>query len=215
LSIDDIADKIEEEYDDIRCVFSPPALMILDIFIDTSNIKLEDRQLLFITPENTIEVYLEECVKPMIEKLTLCGIPGIRYIYFSYINRPLSTNPDAKEWYVETEGSNFPELLSNDLIDYTRLLSNNVWDIYTSLGIEASRQFLIGEFIGIMEGINECHVKLLVDRMTFMGTISSISRYTLRKDEAGALKKYRLASVQQSLIQRNRLYTISKLEAAS
>lgn len=196
LTVEDIADKIEDEYDDIRCVFSPPSLMIIDIFVDTTNIKLNEKQLMFITPENSIDVYLDECVQPTIEKLVLCGVPGIKYVYFSYISKP--GTEDTKEWYIETDGSNFRALLSHDLIDYTRLMSNNVWDVYDTLGIEASRQFLIDEFLGIMEGINVCHVKLLVDRMTFMGTISSISRYTLRKDESGALKK---SSFEESVLQ--------------
>ena len=47
-----------------------------------------------------------------------------------------------------------------------------------------------------MEGINLCHVKLLVEKMTFTGNISSISRYTLRKDECGPLSK---ASFEESV----------------
>ena len=43
--------------------------------------------------------------------------------------------------------------------------------------------------MNIMEGINFSHSKLLVDRMTFNGTISSISRYTMRSDECGPLGK--------------------------
>ena len=69
------------------------------------------------------------------------------------------------------------------------LLSNNVWDIYLNLGIEAAREFLINEFISIMVNINPSHVILVVDKMTYRGTISSISRYTLRTDEAGVYSK--------------------------
>ena len=47
-----------------------------------------------------------------------------------------------------------------------------------------------------MEGINECHAMLLVDRMTHGGTIASISRYTLKKDECGPFGK---ASFEESL----------------
>ena len=47
-----------------------------------------------------------------------------------------------------------------------------------------------------MDGINVAHVMLLVDKMTFTGTISSISRYTLRNDECGPLAK---ASFEETL----------------
>ena len=47
-----------------------------------------------------------------------------------------------------------------------------------------------------MEGINECHAMLLVDRMTHGGSIASITRYTLKKDECGPFGK---ASFEESL----------------
>ena len=81
-------------------------------------------------------------------------------------------------------------------VDYTRTISNNVWDIYETLGIEAAREFLIEEFMSIMEGINICHAQLLVDRMTHGGGISSITRYTLKKDESGPMGK---ASFEESM----------------
>ena len=45
------------------------------------------------------------------------------------------------------------------------------------------------EFMNIMEGINVCHAVLLVERMTFAGSISSITRYTMKKDENGPFGK--------------------------
>lgn len=180
LTLDDIATKLEDEYDEIKCVFSPPSLYRLDIFIDVSNIKLSEKQLLFITNDNREEIFLDECARPALENMVICGIPGITSMYFTL---------DKNEWYVETDGCNYKKLLGLDLIDATRLQCNNVWDIYDNLGIEAARQFLIDEFMEIMEGINVCHVKLLVDKMTYSGGISSITRYTLRKDESGPISR--------------------------
>jgi len=182
IEIKEISDKIESVYDDLYCVFSPQDIGQLDIFIDISRIKFTEKQLLFITEENANEIYIEECVQPILEKLILFGVQGIENIYFSKDDK-------TDEWYVETDGSNFRKLLGHPIIDYTRLLSNNMWDIYENLGIEATREFLVNEFESIMEGINLCHVKLLVERMTFSGNINSISRYTLRKDDAGVLSK--------------------------
>lgn len=188
LTIEEIANKIEEEYDDLKCVFSPPSIGQLDIFVDVTNIKFNEKQLLFVNEENAHEIYLDECVQPILEKMIICGIPGILNIYF--------TKTDKDEWYVETDGSNFRKILGHSIVDETRLRSNNVWDIYETLGVEAARQFLIDEFLEIMEGINNCHVKLLVDKMTYAGTISSITRYTLRKDESGPMSK---ASFEESM----------------
>lgn len=180
INIFNIAKIIEDKYDDLFCVFSPVNNEQLDIFIDVANIMFSEEKLLFINPENMVEVYIEECVLPILNKMILFGIPGITNIYYTQEN---------DEWYVETEGTNFRKLLGHPIIDNYRITSNNVWDIFETLGIEAAREFLINEFLSIMEGINDCHVKLLVEKMTYNGTINSISRYTLRKDESGPMSR--------------------------
>jgi len=192
IRLEDVVRKIESEFADLFCVSSPYSLYQVDIFVDMSKIKFTDKQLLFITEDNAEEIYLDECVLPMLENLVLFGIPGIQNIYFLLENK----GEKNEEWMLETDGSNFKALLGHPLVDMTRLHSNNVWDIYENLGIEAARLFLIAEFESIMEGINMCHIKLLVEKMTFTGTISSISRYTLRKDESGPLSK---ASFEESV----------------
>ena len=192
IRLHDIVKKIESEFCDLFCVASPYSVSQVDIFVDMSKIKFTEKQLLFITESNAEEVYLEECVLPLLEKLILFGIPGIQNIYFLLENKGEAN----EEWMLETDGSNFKALLGHPMVDMTRLHSNNVWDIYENLGIEAARLFLISEFESIMEGINTCHIKLLVEKMTFTGTISSISRYTLRKDESGPLSK---ASFEESV----------------
>jgi DNA-directed RNA polymerase beta' subunit len=180
INIYDIAKIIEDTYDDLSCVFSSEDEGILDIFIDVSNINFPKEKLLFINFDNAHEIYIEEVVYPILEKLVIFGIPGISNIYYTNEN---------DEWFVETDGTNFIKLLGHPIVDMTRLQSNNVWDIYENLGIEAAREYLIEEFISIMTGINPCHARLLVDKMTFAGTIASISRYTLRKDECGPFAK--------------------------
>ena len=186
LSLQQLSHFIEEEYDDLF-VFSPPEQAQIDIFVDTEQVTLPDDRAAFIEEENAINIYLEECVLTTLENLYVCGIPAILEVFY--------TKKD-NEWFAETNGinskkiskqySSFKKLLSLPNIDYTKTISNNVWDIYEILDIEAARQFLIEEFTEVMgTGINICHTSLLVDRMTHTGTIASITRYTLKNDEAG------------------------------
>jgi hypothetical protein len=111
-------------------------------------------------------------------KIVICGIPGIENIYF---------NDDPNNF--ETNGSNFKKLLGLSFVDDTRTISNNVWDIYHTLGVEAARQFLIEEFMQLCAGINRCHIQLLAEKMTHNGSISSISRYTMRNEDCGPMGK--------------------------
>jgi len=214
LTMQEIADVIRREYADAFCMFSPDCFGQIDVYFDTRNISLPEEKLVFVTPENTREIYLEEVVQPILENVSLCGISGIINMFFLQ---------DGKEWIVETENSRektvdfikfktknkssgkektidstrrFKKVLSHPDVDMTRTISNNVWDIYYTLGVEAARQYMIDEFSKIMDGINLCHVMLLVDKMTFAGTISSISRYTMRREESGPFGK---ASFEETL----------------
>ena len=164
--------KIEDEYDDIKCVFSPDSLGLLDIYFK--------------------DPHIEEILIPALYQIKISeGISGISSIF-----------PEKKggEWIIETDGSNLPMLLSHDLVDSTKTISNNMWEIYNTLGIEAARNFLVEEFAAVVSSdgtyVNDSHIKLLVDIMTFGGSITSISRYGLKKENCGPLAK---ASFEESL----------------
>ena len=178
LDMEMIKDIVSQEYSDMVCVFSPDNIGKMDVFVDTSNIDLPENRLCFIDSENAREIYLEEVVQPILYKIIICGVPGIENIYFN-------DNPNS----FETEGSNYKKLLGLSFVDDTRTFSNNVWDIYETLGVEATRQFLIDEFMQVCAGINRCHIQLLVEKMTYNGAISSISRYTMRNEECGPMGK--------------------------
>jgi DNA-directed RNA polymerase beta' subunit len=75
-------------------------------------------------------------------------------------------------------------------------MTNHIWDIYKTLGVEAARQYILEELIAIMPSISPYHSKFLVDYMTKTGTITSISRYTMRSEGSGALSK---ASFEETL----------------
>ena len=134
---------------------------------------------------------MEECLKPVIQDLYICGIPGIDEKFFV---------KEQNEWVIETtarcDENTFKNVMKLPYVDTVKTITNNIWEIYETLGIEATRNFLIEELDSIMGDINKCHVMLLADRMTFNGTISSISRYTLKSDEGGPLGK---ASFEESL----------------
>ena len=75
-----------------------------------------------------------------------------------------------------------------------------MWEIYTIFGIEASRQFLIEEYMDVVSSdgsfVNSSNVELLVDVMVYTGTIISISRYGQKKVGCGPMAK---ASFEESL----------------
>lgn len=193
--ISKIKDKIEFMYSDVCVVISPMNIGQLDIFIDTSEIKLSNPELIpsFLQKKNPIEIYLEEIVKVKLLEIEIVGIKNIKNYHYQLVDN---------NWLIQTEGSNFLEILSLNYIDHSTITSNNMWDIYYTMGIEATRDFLIEEFKNVVSSdgtfINPSHIILLVDIMTFQGTINSISRYGMKKEQMGVLSR---ASFEESLDQ--------------
>lgn len=178
ICLSSMVDKINSTFEDIFVVSSSINECILDIFIlDKDSITLPQKQISYVNEDNKYDVFLEEIVLKKFEKFAISGIPKIND-FMIYTGTP------GKEWGVSTEGSNMKGIMECDLFDPNTIVSNNMWEIYHTLGIEAAREFLINEFINVISSdgtfINKCHVYLLVDFMTFKGDISSISRYSLR-----------------------------------
>ena len=183
----EIAKCIESNYTDLVCVFSPPHIGEIHVYIDTTNITMPEETLHYVTQENMIEVYIEDVVIPNIEKVYISGITGIGNAFFVQ---------GKEDWHLETEGGNFCELLAHKDIDFANTMTNHIWDIYNTLGVEAARQYIFEELVAIMPSISPHHSKFLVDYMTKTGTITSISRYTMRSEGSGALSK---ASFEETL----------------
>lgn len=214
LTLKEVSEKIQSGLNDIACIFSPDSIGEIHVYVDTRDLPIDEDDLrykLYINEENKVEVYFEDTVVPVIKNMIVCGIPGIMNMFFDQ-------NKETKTWFIETENSNekppennkfkkgkekpinslmrFKKVLSHPKVDSNKTISNNIWDIFRTFGIEAVRQYIVDEFIKIMEGTNLCHITLLVDKMTYLGTICSISRYTMRKDNTGPLSK---ASFEETL----------------
>ena len=186
ITIEQVADRVRNGPVGLHCVCSPVGQ--LDVFVDVGEITLPEGRILFVEASNAEQIYLEEVVRPELQDMIICGIQSITEVFYSQEKRP-SCQP---EWFVETNGTNsrnvtarylnYKELLALPTVDETRTISNNVWDIHEVFGVEAAKAFLVEEFMSVMEGINPCHTQLLVDRMTYGGGISSITRYTMKKE---------------------------------
>ena len=147
--------------------------------------------------EDTYEddmVMIEDKIIPQLLSLHISGIKGVNSIFFE------KRKNDVEEWVITTEGSNLYGIFADPLVDKKRTLCNNMWEINMVFGIEATRQFLIEEFMDVVTSdgtfVNSSHVELLVDLMVYTGSIISISRYGQKKVGSGPLSK---ASFEESL----------------
>jgi intein/homing endonuclease len=128
--------------------------------------------------------------------ILLKGIPKIKKVsmrqhnHIQY-NAAIQKFQKVCEWIMDTDGSNFAEIMANPNIDPYRTMTNDVYEIYTTLGIEAARNALSNEIMEVMKdsSVNYRHLSMLIDTMTCKGTLMSIDRHGINRGDVGPLAK--------------------------
>ncbi len=112
------------------------------------------------------------------------GIPGVR--------RVLVTE-EKGEWVIRTDGSNLPRVLEIRGIDPTRTVTNHIHEIAKTLGIEAARNVIIHEAMGVLEeqglDVDIRHVMLVADIMTVTGEVRQIGRHGISGEKSSVLAR--------------------------
>lgn len=106
------------------------------------------------------------------------------------------------EWIVDTDGTNFIDVVTHPAVDKTRLYTNDIHEMYEVLGIEAARTLLIREILEVIDdasNVDRRHVSLLVDAMTTQGMLVSIDRNGMKLTKAGPLAKCSFEEADQQL----------------
>jgi DNA-directed RNA polymerase II subunit RPB1 len=130
--------------------------------------------------------------KVLREDLDIQGIDNIQKIYQKKISMPYwfekhrsdternlqswrepASDQIYKEYYFESTGTNLKKLLAMEIIDTKRTISNDIYEIYNTLGVEAARAALISETKWVFAHygiyVNYRHIALLIDWMTRRG----------------------------------------------
>jgi DNA-directed RNA polymerase III subunit RPC1 len=129
------------------------------------------------------------------EQLMTVVVKGIKNI------RRAAIRKEKDKHYLMIEGEGLREVMATYGVMAERTISNNVMEVAATLGIEAARTTIIREIQSTMQnhgiGIDERHLKLLADTMTYRGEVLAITRFGLAKMKESALM---LASVSICLI---------------
>jgi len=97
------------------------------------------------------------------------------------------------EFIIITAGSNLKKVLDMEFVDPTRTVSNDIYEIAGTFGIEAARQAIIEEVFKVIEaqGLNVDirHIMLVADTMCVSGMIKGITRYGVVSKKASVLAR--------------------------
>jgi DNA-directed RNA polymerase II subunit RPB1 len=199
----EVAEKLQKSYDDIRIIVSPFNLFTIDILVNCSSITIEgikspELQILLNeeTDDNRIySYYMNKIVYPELIKQHIVGIACIKKVY---------PRKDKDEWIVSTQGTNMREILNQKGVDSFRTFSNDIWEIYNILDIEAAREYLAQEFTKIvsMGGnyINARHIDVLVDKMCHTGTMRAMARFGIETNQFSVISKASFEEVMKHFI---------------
>ena len=133
----------------------------------------------------------------LLQNIVLRGIKGINKVILRKIkDNMVESNGIYKKqdiWVLDTIGTNLLDVLGLDFIDNTRTFSNDIVEIYNTLGIEAARQSIYNELVDVIEFdgtyINYHNFSVLVDRMTYTYKMISIFRHGINNDNIGPIAK--------------------------
>ena len=123
------------------------------------------------------------------------GVPGLRAVSFNKTTDQYELNGNkynaVDQFVLDTDGSNFLDVMCHPDVDASKLYSNNVHDVFENLGIEATRAVLFKEISTLFEEtyVNYRHLCLLCDVMASRGRLMSVDRYGINKNNIGPLAK--------------------------
>jgi DNA-directed RNA polymerase II subunit RPB1 len=140
---------------------------------------------------------LKQLAQNMRDKVIIKGVNNINTVtmYKNINNFELEDGSYKKkeEWVLSTSGINLLEIMTIPNVDYTRTYSNDIYEIYETLGIEAARTVLLSEIREVIDAsgnyVNFRHLSLLCDIMTNRGSLMSIDRFGINRGNIGPLAK--------------------------
>jgi DNA-directed RNA polymerase II subunit RPB1 len=149
--------------------------------------------------DNSDQIYLlKNFQETLLKKTILRGVDGISKVLPRKVPNSV-VKDDGKfirkdTWVLDTVGTNLLEVLGLSFIDSMHTYSNDIYEVYLTLGIEAARQCILTEFVDVMEHsdvyLNYHHLSVLCDRMTYNGKdMVAVYRSGILKDDVGPVAK--------------------------
>nr|CAB3491643.1 unnamed protein product [Digitaria exilis] len=196
LSMADIAEKINREFDDdLSCIFSDDNAdkLILRLRITTDGASNGDMQ----DESAEDDVFLKKIESNMLTEMALRGILDINKVFIKEVKvNKFGENGSFRsvpEWMLDTDGVNLLAVMCHEDVDATRTTSNHLVEVIEVLGIEAVRRALLDELRVVIsfDGsyVNYRHLAILCDTMTYRGHLMAITRHGINRNDTGPLMR--------------------------
>lgn len=201
LRVEDVASRLKEEYKgDVSVVFSDNNAEEQIIRIRSIKEKMDSEEF---DDDMEEDVMLKRLETHLLDKLTLRGVPGIERAFINKNARLVEAkngalkaivgDDDCDEHFLDTQGTALRQVLAVQGVDTRRTTTNQLHQIIDVFGIEAARSALLAELTAVLafDGsyVNHRHLALLVDVMTYRGSIAAVTRHGINRADTGALMR--------------------------
>lgn len=128
---------------------------------------------------NMINVELQR-LTTQVPRIVIAGIPTVSRAVIA-----VDDSRGAPTYKLCVEGAGLRDVMATYGVIGKHTKSNNIWEVYNTLGIEAARTTIMYEITSVMEGhgmsVDHRHIMLLASQMTSRGEVLGITRHGLAK----------------------------------
>ncbi len=193
--LNDLTDRVETDYDStLKFILSREKMEERGVDMETINgiLKASKKKLDISNKGNTLTVKSptsgDSKTLATLRSKTLAtrirGVPDIERV---------TVVKQGEEWVIQTAGSNLQKVLPVEGIDPARTITNNVYEVANTLGIEAARTALIKEIANTLEEqgleVDIRHIMLVADVMTSKGYLQQIGRHGIAGTKSSVLAR--------------------------
>jgi DNA-directed RNA polymerase subunit A'' len=155
--------------------------------------KLSDGLVLDMVKEDFKFIYK---TKEKIKEVVLTGVKKISQVLV--VKR-------GKDYVILTAGSNLKELLAFKGVDKDKVLSNDIHEVSSILGVEAARQLVINEINKVISSqglaVDKKHAMLVADMMVSSGAVKGITRMGIIADKNSVLARASFETAVKQFVQ--------------
>lgn len=165
----------------------------------------------------------EIIVKPKGKDVNLNSVfklkENLKKTYVSGIKNVSQVLPVKREneFIIVTAGSNLKEVLKLKVVDTTRTISNDIFEVQKVIGIEAARQAIINEVFKVIDSqglnVDQRHIMLVADTMCQSGVIKGITRYGVVSEKASVLARASFETPIKHIIDAAMIGEVDKLDS--
>lgn len=176
--------KLDEEKMKVLSLNLDKVHKLLDASLKGIGVKIKDSLLLVKPKGKDVSVNELYKLKEKAKTIYVSGVKGITQVL------PVKR---GEEFVIVTAGTNLKSVFELEFVDSAKTISNDIFEIYHVLGIEATREAVVREVFKIIteQGLNVDvrHLMLVADTMCVTGGLKGITRYGIVSQKSSVLAK--------------------------